>query len=1117
MPFKFKYLVQLLEELDTAQKQAQSSSTRPSRPLHELIIQWFRSHDSEIVRHGSSAVAFLSCLLLERVPHLVYGLQPKSLARVLSKALFIENTSRGRQLLAWEATGFDFATCLEKCVMGLAENDPPPVDREVTLEEVDAVLCQLAANSRFASPEMRTHRDGARSETLLRSILSRLHSKEAKWFVRMIQKSYDPVQIPEHLVLGCFHFLLPDILPFQNSLVEAIKVLGQPELVSIPHDPPRALQRRYRQECARHLTPKLGVMIKRQEYEKARSIRHCCQIANARTMSVERKYDGWYCQVHIDKSKGKDCIQLFSKRGKDSTKPWIRLHGALEAGLRLSEPDCAIAQNCILEGEMLVWSHSRRSILPFEKIRKYIQYNGRAIGAAADSPRSSDEQLMIIFYDCLWHDNQNLVNQPQYLRRRRLEQIVSVTEGVAQLGECREIRFGTKSAKEELQKFFGHAIEQRWEGFVLKGRHDSYFSTLWNANAIKLKKDYIKGLGDAADLCIIGGRKDAAEADKHGWSVNWTTFYAACLKNKEAVQRFGLKPEFLIIDILTRQTMSEETFRELNQRGLGFCSPFSESTEHMNVTIDQPDIARQPPTILFTKPFVVEVTGAAFSRPADVAYYTLRFPRDVKLHFGRPLTDTHSFEELQEIARESLTPADPEEQEEVDWIRRLIEADGKRHQCVDLHAGGTPSPSRSSTASISICTSSPPPASHVQTTGGHPSPSPPRSRNITVTLDGTLSPKLARSHESSPLALAATNVESGGPSVGPIRPTHDAFGLELGVKRKYEASSLAMTANKRPRNHITVKRPFTSLEFSLRDQMTSVQPHEPPAVFRSQGKPTELRSSASTRREPLGELKNVRAKPASEQKSTTPAWPVDHGDELDPKRPVGKLVEKTSLAAQQGSLSLTQPAASALDSIILTVMSSSTLYLEDVKSANWLTMVFVQLVDKTYSKNVRDTIYETTKAVLKEYRRRRSEEKQWRIDRRGEDVVPTVPIPRPRRQQQQRMILFYDEKIRSRSQSPPLPSLSDPSSPELLRRAGDELRKKSSKRYFAGGLLLAVDEDTDEVVSRVIWDWRESVRLLDEVQEGYSTVQDRAGQDSRERTGDRRQETVRRQRECQDV
>jgi DNA ligase 4 len=46
---------------------------------------------------------------------------------------------------------------------------------------------------------------------------------------------------------------------------------------------------------------------------------------------------------------------------------------------------------------------------------------------------------------------------------------------------------------------------------VLKSCSDSYFSFNESKPFIKLKKDYILGLGDTADFAIIGGRCDVRD------------------------------------------------------------------------------------------------------------------------------------------------------------------------------------------------------------------------------------------------------------------------------------------------------------------------------------------------------------------------------------------------------------------------------------------------------------------------------------------------------------------------------------------------------------------------------------------------------------------------------
>jgi DNA ligase 4 len=46
---------------------------------------------------------------------------------------------------------------------------------------------------------------------------------------------------------------------------------------------------------------------------------------------------------------------------------------------------------------------------------------------------------------------------------------------------------------------------------VLKGCSNPYFLFNKSKLSIKLKKDYIPGLGDTADFAIIGGRRDTRD------------------------------------------------------------------------------------------------------------------------------------------------------------------------------------------------------------------------------------------------------------------------------------------------------------------------------------------------------------------------------------------------------------------------------------------------------------------------------------------------------------------------------------------------------------------------------------------------------------------------------
>ena len=587
--------------------------------------------------------------------------------------------------------------------MSECEFDPPSPRRDVTLEEIDSTLSQIASNSAFSSFEIRQQADGRTHDQLLAPILRRLSSCEAKWLVRMILKSYLPVQIPERTAMTQFHFLLPSIMSIQDSIAAAIDFFAQPDVSQLPHDPENDAANAFRNTMLKSIKPRLGTMVKRQPYEKARSIKHCCEMANKRLMSVERKYDGEYCQVHIDTSlTPASCIQIFSKSGKNSTDDRFRLHGAIRDSLQLDRPGCRIQRKCILEGELLVCNRITTAIEPFHKIRRHVMHGRRFLGVEADSPPSVDEHLMIMFYDLLVLDDKLIAQAPHFERRKRLKAVVRPIPGMAQIGERELINFGSSRARDQLRTLFAKSITNGWEGFVLKGYHDPYFSLPAGPRSIKLKKDYITALGDSADLCIIGGRAEPKlvnEFNLHGQP--WTTFYVACLENKAEVVRFDGKPRMKIIDTINSHGIPRNDILELNKQGQFMELPFALDQDEYNVEMAVTGTA--PPSTLFRRPIVVEIMGAGFDKNSSCDFYTVRFPRLSRLHLDRNLKDSMTFAELQDMARAKETgKPSMDSQEDAKWTERLEKADGKNKYLVDKSQSTSPGETPLSPESISI-------------------------------------------------------------------------------------------------------------------------------------------------------------------------------------------------------------------------------------------------------------------------------------------------------------------------------------------------------------------------------------------------------------------------------
>jgi DNA ligase 4 len=894
MGFKFSSLVELLEDLERNRFRKISNASRSINPDKQIIIAWFNRHDTKIKRSQHEGVAFLSCLFPERRPDRCFHMQETRLASIIGRVYHL-GTGRLNELRAWkERKPADFASCLAS-VLAQTEMPVPRSGNEVTLEEISLALDEIAANIKGSAPALRAKASPFDAVEILTPILCRLQSTEVKWLVRMLLKSFRPVQIPENITMQQFHFMLPDLLTIQNDFSAAVNTLSHAELAQLPNRVSEADATNLKTRLAGHLAPKLGVMIKRQEYIKARSIKHCCQMADGKAMSVEEKYDGEYCQIHIDMSKDPSKrIQIFSKSGRDSTQERINLHFAIEISLnlRFRLQACKIKEACILEGELLIWNRSTELIQPFHKIRQHVDHGGRFLDNEADSPVGFDEQVMIMYYDILLLDQLNCLERPQEERRRTLQHLITTSKGLAGIGVQHDVDFRSKKAPEQLRDLFATCITQRLEGFVLKFCKDPYYSCTSEVNGIKLKKDYIAQLGDIADLCLVGARLDLKAQRKLGHcDAKWNSFYMACLDNKADVQRFHAKPAFKVIGEVS--FMPQHDMEYLNRRGQISAMPFSAESEFLSVEMDLKQM--KPPEVLFKKPFVVEILGSGYERPPNATYWTLRHPRLHKLHTDRGIAETVSFDELKNMCKTAQTaPLDAASQEDLEWIRKLESADSKSKQIVDKSQNTGTTPSR---CPESITTASLTPVRSVQ-----------KDLPFAIWSEASQSPEVANE-----------TFSQEGTSPAPARSTKRAFASDheeaAVISKKRRTSSTKTPRTARPvlnPSPLTRNTSFTLIHAALaannsylkktppwcrptsRDGSGASSPFEPPAIFKSS--PSKRKSR---RREPLVVVTND---------SRTPEAATSEGTPDDQSKTIGETSPARMEVDPNASLSNTKEA-----------------------------------------------------------------------------------------------------------------------------------------------------------------------------------------------------------------
>ncbi|EEH36863.2 hypothetical protein PAAG_07281 [Paracoccidioides lutzii Pb01] len=686
MGFKFSYVCDLFSNLEANLTLKVSTASIKRNPDLATIESWFSHYAKQIHDGKTDRLALLSCLFPERRPERVFGLKEPSLVKVIGRCLLLGVTKR-QELDSYRTCGNgDLGNCVER-VMKQAEDDIHE-ESGVTVEEIDNVLNQIASRCRFSGPDLRRQRTAANVDEALSPVFRRLTSREAKWFTRIILKDISPVTLPAPFVLRNFQFHLPDLLLVQDSFGAALDLLSCDPMRRFPPRPDPQYAKLLVSFAASHIPLTVGIKVGRPIFYKARGVKHCCKMAGKRTMSVERKYDGEYCQIHINLAKRPNCIQIFSKSGRDSTADRSGVHSTLKECLRIGKSGSKISRNCILEGELLVWSDVKSKLLPFHKLRKHVARSGSFIGAKNDSQPHPYEHLYIMFFDILLINDDVCLPKSYRERRVLLKEIVNPVKGRAVIVEQEYIDFSLPNTEEVLKAHFSRAISQCWEGLVLKGSEEPYFAIDQNEDPnighwIKLKKDYITGLGDTADFAIVGARYDAREATKlvEVKGLTWTSFFVGC-REKNGRFFYNSEPVFRIVDVVSRNNMNIQLIRTLNQFGQ-FCSCVLDD-EDLPLSIRSDQIQLPEPQVLFKTPFVVEMLGGGFKRRPGVNYFTLRFPRVLKIHNDRDVEDATTLEELQMLAKEaSSVPTDELSQERVRWEEKLEAADGNPGYIMD--------------------------------------------------------------------------------------------------------------------------------------------------------------------------------------------------------------------------------------------------------------------------------------------------------------------------------------------------------------------------------------------------------------------------------------------------
>lgn len=238
------------------------------------------------------------------------------------------------------------------------------------------------------------------------------------------------------------------------------------------------------------LTP--GIPLKPMLAKPTKSIGEVLDRFQGEEFTCEYKYDGERAQVHLLES-GE--ARVYSRNSEDMSQRYPDLLAIVKDFVKKTDRENEDSpRSMILDCEAVAWDREAKKILPFQVLstRKRKDVDEKDIKV----------HICLFAFDLLCYNGESMITRSLQERRECLFENFSPIEGKFQFAT-----YKNSSDLNELQQFLDTSVKDSCEGLMVKMLHkkDSYYEpSKRSRNWLKLKKDYLAGVGDSLDLVVIG-------------------------------------------------------------------------------------------------------------------------------------------------------------------------------------------------------------------------------------------------------------------------------------------------------------------------------------------------------------------------------------------------------------------------------------------------------------------------------------------------------------------------------------------------------------------------------------------------------------------------------------